>query len=116
MSTVVEATEISVQAASHLDRTGKDAGAVAAILALARKIDDWDAVVDHIMEQIAMDPESKMRPPGVDNSSLPTYLKFCESLGLTPGSRGELSTTGKPAAPTKVKNDLADFKQRNGVG
>ncbi len=116
MGAVVSATEVSIAAASHLDRKGKDAGAIAALFAVARKIDDWDTVVDHIMEQIEMDPESTIRPPASDNVSLPTYLKYCESLGLTPSGRGELAKTGKPVTPAKGKNDLEDFKQRNGVG
>jgi len=113
MGNVVEATGVSVATADHLDREGKDAGAIAALLALARKIDDYDAVIDHIMEQIEMDPESKIRPPASDNVSLPTYLKYCESLGLTPGGRGELIAGKKPGhAP---KDELAEFRMEHGI-
>ena len=113
MGNVVEATGVSVAAADHLDREGKDAGAIAALLALARKIDDYDAVIDHIMEQIEMDPESKIRPPASDNVSLPTYLKYCESLGLTPGGRGELAS-GKKSGPAP-KDELAEFRMEHGI-
>lgn len=116
MGDVVDATEKSIDAATHLDRDGKDAGAIAALLATARKIDDWDTLVDHIMEQIEMDPESKIRPPATDNVSLPTYLKYCESLGLTPSGRGELAKPGAAVQKPKVKNDLEDFRKRSGIG
>jgi hypothetical protein len=101
---VVDATEVSISAATHLDVKGKDAGAIAALLTLAHKVDNYDTVLDAILDQIAMDPESKIRPPATDNVSLPTYLKYSESLGLTPGGRGELSSTAKPggAGPTAV--------------
>lgn len=101
---VVDATEVSIGAATHLDVKGKDAGAIAALLTLAHKVDNYDTVLDAILDQIAMDPESKIRPPATDNVSLPTYLKYSESLGLTPGGRGELSTTAKPggAGPPAV--------------
>jgi len=109
MGDVVDATVVSVAAATHLDREGKDAGAIAALLALARKIDDYDSIVDVIMEQIEMDPESKIRPPASDNVSLPTYLKYCDALGLTPGGRGELAATKKPGA-AGPPDDLAAFR------
>jgi hypothetical protein len=111
---VVDATTISVAAATHLDVDGKDAGAIAALLALARKIDDYDTIVDVIMEQIEIDPESKIRPPASDNVSLPTYLKYCESLGLTPGGRGEL-VSGKKTGP-KEPDALAAFNDEHGIG
>jgi hypothetical protein len=114
MANVVEGTVISVAAASHLDAEGKDAGAIAALLALAHKIDDYDTVLDHILEQIENDPESKVRPPASDNVSLPTYLKYCESLGLTPGGRGELTTGKKSAAAPK--DELTDFLNGAGIG
>lgn len=112
MGDVVDATEKSIAAAAHLDLDGKDAGAVSALLAAARKIDDWDRVLDGYFEQLEMDPESKVRPPSVDNATLPTYLKFCEALGLTPASRGSLT---KPAVP-KVENELEDFINRKKAG
>ncbi|WP_104084238.1 hypothetical protein [Cryobacterium sp. Y11] len=114
MGAVVEGTVVSVAAASHLDREGKDAGAIAALLALAHKIDDYDTILDHILDQIESDPESKVRPPASDNVSLPTYLKYCESLGLTPGGRGEL-VAGKKPAPAP-KDELSAFQEEHGIG
>ncbi|WP_423739444.1 terminase small subunit [Cryobacterium zongtaii] len=110
---VVTATEISIGAATHLDATGKDAGAIAALLTLAHKVDNSDSILDMILDQIASDPDSKIRPPAADNVSLPTYLKYSESLGLTPGGRGELSSTAKPvgAGPPAVPS----FRNRGQV-
>lgn len=62
------ATEASISAALHL--ADEDAGAVEALRTLARRIDE-------VGERF-------------DNVTLPTYLKFCESLGLTPAGRKSL--------------------------
>lgn len=93
MGDLEDATQAAVAAAQHL--TESDAGAVEALLAVARKVDQdedrwalamrWAEVMQH-------------RPPPMDNVSLPTYLKFCESLGLTPAGRAKL-TEKKPEAP-----------------
>lgn len=77
MSTVREATEESLQAASHLG--AEDAGAVSALLVLADKVDQLGE--------------------SFDNVTLPTYLKYCESLGLTPAGRARL-TEKKTEAPS----------------
>lgn len=94
MATVnlVEATEKAFQAAAHL--TAADAGSMAALLALARKIDAWDVIVDWAFEDAAED-ESRPKIPSNDNVSIATYLKGCEQLGLTPAGRAAL-TKGKP--------------------
>lgn len=65
--TVVEATEASIEAAAD-DLTPRDRGAVRALLKLAEQIDAGKT----------------------DNVLLPTYLKFCEALHLTPASREKL--------------------------
>lgn len=82
---MVAATEKSLAAASHL--TDSDAGAVAVLRELAREID----VRDHLRE-LALDyaNEHKAKPPGIDNVTVPTYLKFCDALGLTPAGRERL--------------------------
>jgi hypothetical protein len=113
MGDVVDATKKSVAAADHLEHEGKDAGAIAALIAAARKIDDWDVLLNDYFEHREMNPDEKPeKPPAQDNSTLGTYLKFCESLGLTPASRGSL---GKPAVP-KVENELEDFITRKKAG
>ena len=88
-----EATERSIRAATHL--TDLDAGAVAALRALAVRLGTTD--------------------PEKDNVTLPTYLKYCEALKLTPASRGvtvgESDAKGKLAQMRLVrggKNDAAE--------
>lgn len=82
MGAVVDATDASIKAASHL--TPMDGGALAALRALALKIDTQDDYFEALAEQA---DERDSRPPSVDNVSIPTYLKYCESLGLTPAGR-----------------------------
>ncbi|MBT1630441.1 terminase small subunit [Curtobacterium flaccumfaciens] len=95
MATVnlVDATEKAFAAASHL--TDADAGSMAALLALARKIDAWDVIVGWAFEDASED-ESRPKIPSNDNVSIATYLKGCEQLGLTPSGRAALSK-GRPA-------------------
>ncbi|QSZ47220.1 hypothetical protein [Arthrobacter sp. D5-1] len=81
---VYEATERSVAQAitsGALDEN-LSAGPVAAVLALARKIDGWDAVVEAAMED--REDGAKLPIPLHDNTSIPTYLRYCEALQLTP--------------------------------
>ena len=90
---IIAATERSIRAATHL--TDLDAGAVAALRALAIRIGTTD--------------------PEKDNVTLPTFLKYCEALKLTPASRGvtvgESDAKGKLAQMRLVrggKNDAAE--------
>lgn len=92
MGDVIDATEAAIAAAAHL--TPMDAGAVEALRALARKIDGAD---EYFMELAFEAEDRKSRPPSQDNVSIPTYLKFCESLGLTPAGRVRLAEK-KPEA------------------
>lgn len=105
---VFEASLMAINAAPYVDRVGADAATVEALLALAKKIDAWDEIVDLAMEQAA---ESDRRPtiPAHDTTSLPTFLKYCEALGLTPGTRKAL------AAEVKAGGDeLDELKKRRG--
>jgi hypothetical protein len=77
---VQEATEASLSAAKHL--TDMDAGAVQALRVLALKIDEMAGGVSE--EGIPIEPK-------FDNVTIPTYLKYCESLGLTPAGRDRLN-------------------------
>lgn len=97
MESVQEATERSIAAAAHL--TELDAGAVAALRALANKIDHWDDVVDAAYGQ---NEDGKLPVPMHDNTSIPTFLKYCETLRLTPASRGV--TVGESEAKGKLAN------------
>lgn len=104
---VHEATLMAIAAAPYVDRVGADAGTVEAMLALAKKIDAWDEIVE-----LAMDQTEEGRKPTVpvhDNTSLPTFLRYCEALGLTPATRKAL------AAEVKAEGDAVDeLKKRRG--
>ena len=78
---VKEATQFALKAAEHL--TKMDAGAIAALLKLASKI-------DYLMANDGMSEDGKF-----DNVSIPTYLKYCESLGLTPAGRARPNFGGQ---------------------
>lgn len=81
---VIDATEAAIHAAEHL--TPADRGAVEALRVLAAQID-------------VLASNDGLREDGkLDNVSLPTYLKFCDSLGLTPAGRTKLGEK-KPEAP-----------------
>ena len=72
--TVVEATELSIEAANLGDI---DAGAVEMLRTLAQAADAID--------------ENGLSPAGkLDNVTIPTYLRYAESLGLTPAGRARL--------------------------
>lgn len=101
-SNIIESTERAIKAATHL--TKKDAGAVEALRLLARKIAAWDTIVEWAIEDAARD-ERRPVVPANDNVSIPTYLKFCESLGLTPAGRIKLAPESAP--PAKKKSALA---------
>lgn len=100
--TLVEATEAAVAGAPHL--TEQDKGAVEAMLALARKIDAWDVIVEWALDD-ARDSGGRPAVPQNDNVSISAYLKFCESLGLTPAGRAKL-VEKKPEAKGGKLNGL----------
>lgn len=83
MGDVRAAFDEAVAAASHL--TKMDAGAVAAARALADKIDAWDVIVQWALDDAGDDGRPSV--PANDNVALPTFLKYAESLGLTPAGR-----------------------------
>lgn len=89
---VYEQTVRAVDGADHL--TDADAGAVAVLLTLARKIDG--------MPQ--RDPEAPL-----DNVTEPTYLKYSTELGLTPLARAKL-----PKQEGKSGSKLADLRAIRG--
>lgn len=97
---VSRATDDAIRAAG--DRlTGMDAGAVSAIRFLAKKIDTEELVRERILEAQGEDPS--LKPPPLDNVTIPTYLKFAESLGLTPAGRLRIEGTKKTADPADGK-------------
>ena len=87
MTELVDATERAIKAAKHL--TDMDIGAVQSLRILALKIDADEERWERLADDAA---ENKLRPPSIDNVSIPTYLKYCEALGLTPAGRLKIST------------------------
>ncbi len=79
--TVLEATEASIKAATHLGPM--DSGAVEVLRSLARTIDAIESGQDDVED----DPR---KPRSLDNVTIPTYLKACDALGLTPAGRVKL--------------------------
>lgn len=81
VESVTEAFDRSVKNATHL--RVRDAPAVAAARALAKKIDAWDVIVDWALEDAS---ESGGRPavPANDNVSISSFLKYLASLQLLP--------------------------------
>jgi hypothetical protein len=98
MESIATATDRAIEAATHL--TVMDQGAVETLRFLAKKIDTEETLRDMALEWAAED--EKRRPPSVDNVSIPTYLKFCESLGLTPAGRVRLDGEKKGNAGGKL--------------
>lgn len=82
---VVDAVETALAAATHL--ADVDAGAVAVLRSLARTIDAMSDDTD-------MSAETRK---SLDNVSIPTFLKYCDALGLTPAGRTKFEEDKKPA-------------------
>ena len=97
LMSVEDALEIALTAATHL--TDLDLGAVAALRIVAKMLDD---------------PEFPMVAGKFDNTSMGSFLKYSESLGLTPGGRGELVAGRKLGA--SPKDELAAFRSERGIG
>ncbi len=79
-------TEKALTAATHL--TPMDDGAKAALLKLADSL-------DYLVEHDGLSPRGSL-----DNVTGPTYLRYCEALGLTPAARArsQKKTSGPAAA------------------
>lgn len=88
MGELVDATEKAIAAATHL--TSADDGAVQALRMLARKIDAWDIIVGWAIDDVSHREGGRPTVPANDNVSIPSYLKYAESLGLTPAGRKSL--------------------------
>jgi hypothetical protein len=98
---VRKAFDAAVRAAKKDKLLGPlDAGAIAGARALADKIDAWDVIVDWAQEDIDGIDGARPAVPAHDNTSLPAFLKFCESLGLTPTGRKGVVAPAKEAAPS----------------
>jgi hypothetical protein len=80
------ATDKSIRAATHL--TDADAGMVATLKMLADRLDVL-TVNDWVVEG------------KLDNVSVPTFLRYCEHLGLSPAGRKDIEAK-KEAAGGKL--------------
>ena len=80
---LVDATNEAIAAAGDAI-ADRDAGTVRAILDVAMKVDMADRYFEALADHAA---EANGRPPSQDNVSIPTFLKFCDALGLTPIGR-----------------------------
>lgn len=107
MESVSDALERAIRNASHL--RARDAAAVAAARKLARKIDAWDTIVDWAIE----DASDSGRPlvPANDNVSLPTFLKYLDSLGLVPPQ----VAAAPRARGSQPKDELTAFRQKHRI-
>lgn len=109
--TVTAAFDRSVRNAKHL--RVRDAPAVAAARALAKKIDAWDVIVDWAYEDAA---ENGDRPkvPANDNVSIASFLKYLEKLQLLPsevtadaGQNGAQGAGTSPVSLAGMRSKLA---------
>jgi len=111
---VRDATETALKAADHL--TDMDKGAIEALRSLADKIDAWDTIVDWANDDAAHVEGKRPAVPANDNVSIPTYLKFCESLGLTPAGRARLPEKKSEAPVGKLALLRGEAQSRKTAG
>ena len=98
---LLDATHKAIAAATHL--TDEDAGAIEALILLARKIDAWDVIVQWAIEDAAED-DARPRVPQNDNVSISAYFKACDQLGLAPAGRKALDLKKEAGGGSKLGN------------
>jgi hypothetical protein len=105
-----EGLERAIASAEHL--TERDAGAIAAVRALAARIDAWDVIVEWAMDDLAGNPRPGARPavPQNDNTSLPTYLKYLDALQLVPPA-AEKAKPGPASQASASQQALTDMRK-----
>lgn len=108
---VLESLNASISVATHLEP--KHAATVGAARALAAKIDAWDTIVQWALEDAA-ESESRPKVPANDNTSLGTYSRYLEQLGLTvaapakvTGKKPEVAAEPEPAPAPGGKVSLS---------
>ena len=111
---LVQATEASIQEAYRQGRlTTLDQAAVQALRDLATKIAVQDDYFDALYEQAA---ERGSRPPVQDNVSLPTFLKYCDALGLTVAARARKEGAAPPPGKEAANGSkVARFRKATGA-
>ncbi|WP_194294559.1 terminase small subunit [Leucobacter muris] len=107
---VTEAFERSVKNARHL--RVRDAPAVAAARALARKIDAWDVIVDWALEDASETKGVRPAVPANDNVSIASFLKYLEKLKLLPPEAEGAGVTGAAGAGVPKQNDLEAMRRK----
>ncbi len=110
MGDITKATRESLTAADHL--TDMDKGAVETLLAIAIALDLRDAEWE-TLKTIALEAGSK--PPREDFALYQTYLRYAESLGLTPAGRAALDRKAKHDGEDKRSATLTALRSRRGT-
>ena len=83
-------------------------GTIAAARALADKIDQWDVIVQWAVEDKEALGLQRPAVPQNDNTSLPTFLKYMDALGLTVAA--DRAETKVATAAAKVKGERSVSK------
>lgn len=91
---LLEETDKAIAAAPHL-LDPRYAGSLQALRMLAGKADQWHKIVEYAIEDIE-GADGRRRPavPQNDNTTLASYAKLSEQLGLTPIGRKTLDGVG----------------------
>lgn len=102
--TVSEALESAIITADHLSL--KHSATVAAARQLAKRLD-------------RLDKEGWVVDGKLDNVTVPTFLRYCEALGLTiekPTARKSSAAPEPEAAPPAAGDDSREAKARRALG
>ncbi len=103
-SSVIDALNASIAAATHLE--AKHSAAVAAARSLAARIDAWDVIVEWALDDAA-ETESRPKVPANDNTSLPTFLKYLDALQLVPpAERAKPGPTSTASPAQQALNEM----------
>lgn len=81
------------------------AGPIATLRILARKIDTEDELREVALAwaEFHASDSKPVKPPPIDNVSIPTYRNYCESLGLTVGVKAGPAKGGAAGGEVKPK-------------
>lgn len=86
-------------------------GTIAAARALADKIDQWDVIVQWAVEDKEALGLQRPAVPQNDNTSLPTFLKYMDALGLTVAAdRAETKVATATAAKVKGEQSVSKLE------
>lgn len=103
------ALDRSLKNATHLRAV--HAGTVKAARLLARKIDAWDQIVEWAIEDAA--GEGRPAVPQNDNVSIASFLKYMDTLGLTPPPAAKVVAPAVTVpAPVTPKDQVAEMREK----